>query len=43
MDHKTNQRPDDMFGSQNPWTVALWAGAALAIVAGIAIYAGMQG
>jgi hypothetical protein len=43
MDHKTDPRPDDLFAGQNTWTVALWAGGALAVVAGIAVYAGIQG
>jgi hypothetical protein len=39
MDHKPNKDlEDDSFMS-----TALWAGGALAIVAGIAVYAGMQG
>jgi hypothetical protein len=28
---------------ESAWTTALWAGGALAVVAGIAVYAGMQG
>lgn len=43
MDHKTEQRPEDLFAGQSAWTTGLWAGGALAVVAGIAVYAGMQG
>ena len=41
MDHKPNkleQAEDDSF-----MKTALWAGGALAVVAGIAVYAGLQG
>lgn len=43
MEHKPEERPDDLFGNQSTLTTALWTGGALAVVAGIAIYAGMQG
>lgn len=43
MDHKIEQRPEDLFGGQSAWATGLWAAGALALVAGIAVYAGMQG
>lgn len=43
MDLKHDERPDDLFGNQSPMSIALWASGTLAVVAGIAIYAGMQG
>ena len=36
------KRPEDE-GNESMWTTALWTGGALAVVAGIAVYAGMSG
>lgn len=43
MERKPEERPDDLFANQSMWSTALWTGGALAVVAGIAVYAGMQG
>lgn len=43
MKHDREEKIEDLLGNESPWTTALWAGGALAVVAGIAVYAGMQG
>ena len=42
MDHKPNNQIDQAEDASFVKT-ALWAGGALAVVAGLAVYAGMQG
>jgi hypothetical protein len=43
MAHDPTRHTDEPAGSESMWTTALWTGGALAVVAGIAVYAGLSG